>query len=125
MTSFWMENLMQIKKAMIQNSSNWMYSRSFRIHTNLSPQEILSDFLHFPELSQLLQHLPFAHISQNGVTANAVRHFNVYFTSAILVTPALTDCPVSKHISRACPISVTIIIVVVGCPAALIFSISN
>lgn len=33
------ENLMQIKKAMIQNSSNWMYSRSSRIHTNLSPQE--------------------------------------------------------------------------------------
>lgn len=38
-TSFWMENLMQIKKAMIQNSSNWMYSRSSRIHTNLSQQE--------------------------------------------------------------------------------------
>ena len=27
------------KKAMIQNSSNWMYSRFSRIHTNLSPQE--------------------------------------------------------------------------------------
>ena len=33
------DDLMQIKKAMIQNSSNWMYSRFSRIHTNLSPQE--------------------------------------------------------------------------------------
>lgn len=27
------------KKSYDPNSSNWMYSRSFRIHTNLSPQE--------------------------------------------------------------------------------------